>query len=197
MGAAVGVSAAAGQQVPAPGEAGKRPPAAGRAGSPEALVARAASSPRAPCPERPRRGRVPRQWGLVMERYPPVLAALLSVPRRLHPKLARGRRAPAGQTSSPTPRPGRPGTRTPRARRRRGDPETFLSLVSRKGGTGRDRVTGWSCLRESSGGRGAPSSCGDRPPSWNPSCSRGRAGSGTECAQPLTAGVGSLARSVT
>lgn len=159
-----------GSRSPPLGEAGKRLSRAAVgacAGSPEALAARAAPV-RAPCPERPRRGRVPRQWGLVMERCfrrssPP----RSRVPRRSHPKLAVAGPRP-DKLPSPTPRPEGPGLRTPRARRRRGDPETFLSLVSRKGGTGRDRVTGWSCLRESSGGRGAPSSCGDRPPHQEP-----------------------------
>lgn len=60
------------------------------------------------------------------------------VPRRAHSKLAVAQPR-LDKLPSPTPRPEGPGLRTPRARRRRGDPETFLSAVSTKGGIGRDR----------------------------------------------------------
>lgn len=111
------------------------------AGTPAALAARAAPAP-APCPGRPRRGRVPpplwlrlRRVGSAVSGHPHTHAP--RVPRRAHPKLAVAERRP-DKLPSPTPRPEGPGLWTPWARRRLGDPETFLSAVRAKGGLDRE-----------------------------------------------------------
>lgn len=68
----------------------------------------------------------PRLWGSGCGALGPRFldAPCSRVPRRAHPKLAVAEPRPA-KLPSPTPRPDGPGLRTPWARRRRGDPETF------------------------------------------------------------------------
>lgn len=108
--------------------------------------------PRPPQPLRPARSvragaEFPRRWsfgcGALGPRFLGV-PRLTRVPRRAHPKLAVAEPRP-DKLPSPTPRPDGPGLRTPRARRRRGDPETLLSAVRAKGGLGRERGGGLAC----------------------------------------------------
>lgn len=188
--AGVPSAAGAGPRVSGPGGGGGDALPGGSGGgrrSPAALAVRSG----APCPERPRGGRVPRPWALVAARW-----VRGSWAPRLPPASEAGapevssRRAPADKLPSPTPRPKGWGFRTPRSRRRRGDPETFLSAVRAKAGWAGSGGGGWSGLRVHAGTRGAQVGPETAPPSGAPYRSRGHAGSGLWVPSLRTSGAG-------
>lgn len=156
--------------VPAPGGGGEDSPLAAvgaGTGVPRGSRSLSHSAPR-PTPsvragaEYPTPGLGYAVWG---PRFP--VPPIPSVRRREYPKLAVAE-SRSDKVPSRTTRLEGPGPRTPRARRRNGDPETFLSVVSAEGGLDRERREGWSCLRAHDGSRGAPSWPGDCLPNLGP-----------------------------